>query len=74
MTSKKSWLSSFTATYVTKQVKIANGQNIDILGYNDICLYKHLTLNGVLYVPSLDCNLVSVRKLMLDNNCLTVFS
>lgn len=74
MTSNRNWLSSFMNVFLPKQVKIANGQGLDVLGHGDICLTKSLVLKEVLYVPGLECNLISVRKLMQDNNCLAVFS
>lgn len=74
MTFNKCLLNSFTLFDNTRKVRVANGYYADILGYGDICLSKTMSLKHVLYVPSLDCNLISVRRLMLDNDCLTIFS
>lgn len=74
MTFNKLLLQSFTPFSVIKKVKVANGHFADILGYGDIKLTDTLNLKHVLYVPYLDCNLISVRRLMLDNACLTVFT
>lgn len=50
MTSNRNWLSSFMNVFLPKQVKIANGQGLDVLGHGDICLTKSLVLKEVLYV------------------------
>ena len=39
-----------------------------------INLGKDLSLKGVLYVPSLQCNLISIAKLCKDMRCLITFS
>lgn len=74
MTFDHTLLKSFKHSDGTKRVRVANGHQIGILGYGDIYLTKELILKGVLFVPTLDCNLVSVRKLMIDNNCVTMFT
>lgn len=74
MTFDKSQLREFEYFAVPKRVKVANGESIDILGHGNIRLSDTLMLKQVLYVPKLDCNLVSVRQLMSDNCCLTLFT
>lgn len=74
MTSNKCFLDCFKSFTSPKKVRIANGDNIDILGYGNIRLSDKLHLKYVLYVPNLDCNLISVKQLMCDNNCWTVFT
>lgn len=55
-------------------VKIANGDNMHIKGYGNICLNDKLILKHVLFVPDIDCNLISVKRLMSDNCCWTIFT
>lgn len=74
MTFNKSLLSNFQSFIDPRKVRIANGDSISILGCGSVRISSKLMLKHVLYVPTLDCNLVSVRQLMLDNNCWTVFS
>lgn len=37
-------------------------------------LLKDLTLNSILFVPKLDCNLLSISKLTKEKSCVTNFS
>lgn len=74
MTFNKSILENFTLFNYPKIVRIANGDNIDILGCVNVQISHNLILKYVLYVPGLDCNLISVKQLMTDNKCWTMFS
>lgn len=74
MTYDDSLLSNFKTFDNPRKVKVANGDSIDIVGYGDIQLSSKLILKRVLFVPKLDCNLISVKKLMNDNSCWTIFS
>lgn len=74
MTSDKTQLSCFEQFVAPKKVEVANGDSIDILGYGNIHLSDKLILKRVLYVPRIDCNLISVKKLMDDSNCWTLFT
>lgn len=42
-------------------------------GSSSVTINKDLTLTSVLYVPKLDCNLLSISKLTRDLYCMTTF-
>lgn len=54
-------------------VCIANGTHTKVAGTRIVCLFDRNMLYSVLYVPALDCSLISVRKLNKDLNCETKF-
>ena len=54
-------------------VKIADGTSSNVKGLGSIRLNKNLTLDSVLYVPKLNCNLLSISKFTRDLNCETKF-
>ena len=54
-------------------IRIVDGSNSKIAGTGSIQLTKELHLNSVLYVPNLDCNLLSISKLTRDLQCVTKF-
>ena len=55
-------------------VKIAYGSLSKVVGIGSIVISKDLTLNSVLYVPNLGCNLLLVSKLTYEHNCVAKFS
>lgn len=54
-------------------VKVADGTLSKVIGYGTVIISKNLVLQSVLFVPNLDCNLLSISKLTYDKNCLTKF-
>ena len=54
-------------------VQIADGSLSKVAGIRSIQLTEDLILFPVLHVPNLDCNLISIRKLTHDLNCMTKF-
>ena len=54
-------------------VKIADGSLSKVAGTGSVIISKNLTLDAVLFVPNLDCNLLSISKLTRDHNCVTKF-
>ncbi|GAA0147742.1 hypothetical protein LIER_07368 [Lithospermum erythrorhizon] len=54
-------------------VRIADGSHSKVAGIGSIKLTKNIILSSVLYVPKLDCNLISVGKLTRDLDCVTKF-
>lgn len=50
-------------------ITIANGTCSPIVGIGTNQLSAILVLKSVLHVPSLQCNLISVYKLIRDNHC-----
>ncbi|RVW20625.1 Retrovirus-related Pol polyprotein from transposon TNT 1-94 [Vitis vinifera] len=55
-------------------VRIANGSLSKVAGTGSVVLSRDLTLNSVLLVPNLDCNLLSISKLIKEKRCITNFS
>lgn len=54
-------------------IKIADGSISKVAGMGSIVLSPYLTLHSVLYIPNLDCNLLSMSKLSWDLNCIAKF-
>ncbi|KOM56062.1 hypothetical protein LR48_Vigan10g195400 [Vigna angularis] len=54
-------------------ITVANGQGIPICGSGNIVLESSIILKGVLHVPQLANNLISVQKLTKDLNCSVIF-
>lgn len=50
-------------------VKLRNGKNIVVHRAGTCHLNKHLVLQDVLLIPEFKVNLISVGKLVKDNNC-----
>ncbi|RVW88342.1 Retrovirus-related Pol polyprotein from transposon TNT 1-94 [Vitis vinifera] len=55
-------------------VRIADGSLSKVAGTGSVVLSRDLTLNSVLLVPNLDCNLLSISKLTKEKRCITNFS
>lgn len=53
---------------------IVDGSLSKVIGTGSVKISKDLTLNSILLVPRLNCNLLSVSKLTRDLNCVTKFS
>ncbi|RVW80145.1 hypothetical protein CK203_054111 [Vitis vinifera] len=55
-------------------VRIADGSLSKVAGTGSVVLSRDITLNSVLLVPNLDCNLLSISKLTKEKRCITNFS
>ena len=55
-------------------VRIADGSLSKVAGTGSVVLSRDLTLNSVLLVPNLDCNLLSISKLTKEKKYITNFS
>ena len=58
----------------TKKIVLAYGSLTTVVGIGDISVNNHLILRDVLHVPKLYTNLISIKKLTQDANCLAIFS
>ena len=68
-------LFSFLSKYSHEStVRIADGSCSRVDGIGTITISPSLVLNSVLYIPKLDCNLLSVSKLSSDLNCEVKFA
>ncbi|RVW68334.1 hypothetical protein CK203_064538 [Vitis vinifera] len=56
------------------KVRIADGSLSKVAGTGSVVLSRDLTLNSVLLVSNLDCNLLSISKLTKEKRCITNFS
>ena len=54
-------------------VRIADGTHSEVAGKGSMIISRDIILKDVLYVPKLDCNLLSISKLTRDLNCITKF-
>ncbi|KAJ3685421.1 hypothetical protein LUZ61_014585 [Rhynchospora tenuis] len=59
---------------VPSSVVLPNGYQTMVELEGTVHLNGGLILNRVLYVPCLSCNLMSVSKLLRDNNCIATFT
>ena len=73
ITGDKSLFSQFYPSRSHHTVRIANDSHAKVVGKGTIQLSEILTLYSVLFVSSLDCNLLSIRTLNKDLNCETKF-
>ncbi|KAL5846693.1 hypothetical protein ACOSQ3_010217 [Xanthoceras sorbifolium] len=73
MTGDARVFSTFEPCQGNYNVKIADGSLSKVTGYGSVIISKTLTLQSVLYVPNLDCNLLSISKLTYDEKCVTKF-
>ena len=55
-------------------VRIVDVTLSKVVGKGSIVISEDMTLNLVLYVPKLDCNLLSISKLTNNLNCVIKFS
>jgi len=73
MTGNAKILFNYTPSNENFSVRIADGSLSKVLGTGSIRISEELTLHSVLFVPSLDCNLLSISKLTHDLNCTAKF-
>ncbi|KAL5758013.1 hypothetical protein ACOSP7_020624 [Xanthoceras sorbifolium] len=73
MTGDARVFSTFEPSQGNYNVKIADGSLSKVTGCGTVIISKTLTLQSVLYVPTLDCNLLSISKLTYDEKCVFKF-
>ena len=74
MTGDPTVFHKYSPCYENYTIRIADGSLSKVVGTGSVVLSKDLTLNSVLLVPNLDCNLLSISKLTRDMNCVAEFS
>ncbi|XP_021772819.1 uncharacterized protein LOC110736809 [Chenopodium quinoa] len=72
VTGEKYWL--FDTKSFECPVGLPNGDTVSSSLIGSVCLSDKITLTGVLYVPNLSCNLISVSQLNDDLNCTVQFN
>ena len=73
MTGDDTLFHTYTPSQESLTVRIADGSLFKVAGTGSIVISKDLTLDSVLHVPNLNCNLLSISKLTYDLNCVTKF-
>lgn len=73
MTGNRSFLVNMTATSPCR-VGFADGSITMSSSVGDMILSDRLTLRDVLFVPDLNCSLISVSKLLKNMNCFALFT
>ena len=64
---------NYTPCYNNSTIRIADGIVSKVVGTGSVTLTKDITLKSVLFVPKLECNLISISKITRDLNCVTKF-
>lgn len=70
----KSLMHNLSVTNQPFQIALPNKQTILVHQLGTMHLTSKLVLQNVLYVPTFNCNLLSVSKLTQDNNCSVQFT
>ena len=73
MTGDEKLFSTYNPCYKNLTVRIADGSLSKVAGTGSVRVSKNITLDSVLLVPKLNCNLLSISKLTRDLNCVTKF-
>ncbi|KAI3788025.1 hypothetical protein L2E82_00620 [Cichorium intybus] len=74
MTGDKSFFSNLQPVQNGRTIRVATGNDAHVAGIGTVVLSNNITLRYVLYVPTLDYNLLSPIKLMKDLDCITVLT
>ena len=73
MTDAHHLFSTYSPCVGNLKVKIANGTLSSVAGKGSIRISESITLNPVLHVPNLSCNLLSISQLTKRSNCSAKF-
>ncbi|KAK9666632.1 hypothetical protein RND81_14G199700 [Saponaria officinalis] len=63
-----------TTNILPRSVGLPDGQHVTATMIGTVCLNDQMVLQDVLYVPSLNCNLISVSQLITDAHCVLYFN
>jgi len=75
MTPNSHLFSTYQPLKTTKQIQIANGTSVPIIGHGSVYLSPNITIKHVLHVPQLFANLLSIHQLTKDHlHCHAIFS
>lgn len=74
MTGDLTLFSSYSPCPYNYTVRVADGTHSKVMGKGSVIISPHITLESVLYVPELDCNLLSISKITRDLKCVAKFS
>ena len=73
MTKDASLFHTYNPCHENFSVRIADGSLSRVARIGSVAISKYITLDSVLLVPKLECNLLSISKLTKDLNCVTKF-
>jgi len=73
MTEDSRFFTTFSPCREKWIVRIADGMQPQVPGIGAVKLAKNFTLHSMLFVPSLDCNMLSISELTQDYNCIIKF-
>ena len=73
MTGDVSVFTTYTPCHNHLNIRIADGSLSKVAGIGLVAVTNTIILDSVLFVPKLDCNLLSVRKLTQDKKCIAKF-
>ena len=74
MTSYEKLFSSYIPSSNNHRVKVADGSYALVAGIGTVAISPKISLQSVLYVPKLSCNLISISKITKDLECMINFS
>nr|KYP34890.1 hypothetical protein KK1_044101 [Cajanus cajan] len=69
MTGDLTVFKSYSACLNNYTIRLADGTLSKVMGKGSSIISQNITLNSILYVPKLDCNLLSISKLTRDLKC-----
>jgi hypothetical protein len=73
MTYSHTLFNSYSPCAGNLKIRIADGTLSPIAGTGSVKISDHITLNPVLHVPNLSCNLLSISQLTKNSNCFAKF-
>ncbi|KAK8270831.1 hypothetical protein V6Z12_D11G223000 [Gossypium hirsutum] len=65
---------TYTPCHNKSRIRIADGSYSPVVGIGEVQMAKSFSLDKVLHVPNLSCNLLSISKLTTDEKVLAEFS
>ena len=54
-------------------VALPDGRKVKATDHGEVVISRNFVLKDVLYVPTLQCDLISVEQLIKENNCVVTF-
>ena len=73
MTCDRNMFTQFSSNSSVPVIINANGASSPVMGSGTISISPLLSISNVLFVPSLNCNLLSVSQLTQSHNCVFLF-
>ncbi|KAK8346101.1 hypothetical protein V6Z12_A07G191700 [Gossypium hirsutum] len=74
MTSNSTLFHTYTPCHDKSRICIADGSYSPVAGVGEVQITENFSLDKVLHVPNLFCNLLSISKLTKDEKLLAEFS